>query len=262
MFHPPFSTILTINGYELKMYGVVIFLAIIAAIYTIDTVSKKLLKSVDPDILIDMYPMLIISGIIGARLYYVLLNQDYYFKYPSEILAIWHGGISIHGAILGGLIAGLFYLKRRNLPFLNYADAVSFGLCIGQVIGRWGNFFNQEAFGLPTDLPWKLYIEPMYRPNGYFSESYYHPTFLYESIFCFLIFLILLLIAKKVKNLNSGVIFFSYLTLYSTGRFFIEGLRLDSVLDINGIPIARLVSAVIFILGILGIIFCTKKRPN
>lgn len=242
------------------MYGVVIFLAIIAAIYTIDTVSKKLLKSVNPDILIDMYPTLIISGIIGARLYYVLLNQYYYFKYPSEILAIWHGGISIHGAILGGLIAGLFYLKRRNLPFLNYADAVSFGLCIGQAIGRWGNFFNSEAFGMPTDLPWKLFIPIEKRPFSLISYDFFHPTFLYESLLDLLIFFILLSLYRKFLD-KSGMIFVLYLLLYSFVRIGIEYLRVDSVLNIFGFPVAQWVSVlvIIFAMFFAAYIYSRKK---
>lgn len=260
MFTSPFSTVCSFFGYDVKMYGVMIFFAIISAVLVCNFIAKKYYKSVDTDVLYDFYPILIISGIICARLYYVILNADYYLTYPKEILALWHGGISIHGAILGGLISGIVHFKIKKLNILSYADVVVYGLAVGQAVGRWGNFFNSEAFGTPCDLPWKLYIAPMYRPEPYSSYEYFHPTFLYESIWCVLVFLILFFLVRKFQKNRSGLIFFSYLTLYSMGRFFIEGIRVDSVFNVGVVPIAQIVSVFVFLAGIAGIFYCLKKH--
>lgn len=262
MFTSPFSTAFVLGGYEIKMYGVVMFFAIICAILTVNFIAKKYYREVDIDILTDFYPILIISGIICARAYYVILNIDYYILKPSEIIALWHGGISIHGAILGGVIAGILYFKKKKLSILKYADVITYGLVMGQIIGRWGNFFNSEAFGTPCNLPWKLYIAPSYRPIEYYSYSYFHPTFLYESLFCILIFLILFFGVRKVQKERDGLIFYSYFILYSIGRFIIEGIRTDSVLNIGTVPIAQIASVLLFITGAIGCIWAINKSKK
>lgn len=262
MFTSPFSTAFEIGGFEIKMYGVMIFIAIICSILTINFVAKKYYKEIDTDVLFDFYPVLIIFGIIFARLYYVILNFDYYILKPSEIIALHHGGISIHGAILGGIIAGVIYFKKNKLSILKYADVITYGLVVGQVIGRWGNFFNSEAFGTPCNLPWKLYIAPAYRPVEYCSYSYFHPTFLYESLWCILVFLILLFGVRKIQNGRCGLVFYSYFMLYSIGRFLIEGIRTDSVLDIGSIPIAQIASVLLFITGAIGCIWVINRYKN
>lgn len=260
MFTSPFSTVFSLFGYEVKMYGVMIFFAIISAVLVCNIIAKKYYKCVDTDVLYDLYPILIISGIICARAYYVVLNFDYYVLNPSEILALWHGGISIHGAILGGFLSGVIYLGKKKLSILNYADVISYGLVVGQAVGRWGNFFNSEAFGTPCNLPWKLYIAPMYRPEQYYLYDYFHPTFLYESIWCAFVFLILFFLVRRFQKSRSGLVFFSYLSLYSIGRFFIEGLRVDSVFNVGVVPIAQIVSIFVFLAGIIGIFYCIKKN--
>ncbi len=261
MFQSPFVNAFSIGGYEVKMYGVVMFCAILLGVLVSDFIAKRYYKTVDSDVLFDFYPLMIFSGIVFARLYYVILNFDYYINHLVEIPAIWHGGISIHGAILGGILAGLFYFKKNHLPILKYADVITFGLVAAQALGRWGNFFNSEAFGTPCNLPWKLYIAPQYRPLEYCSYSYFHPTFLYESIWCILVFVVLFLFLFKFKNYHSGMVFFGYFILYSIGRFLIEGIRTDSVLNIGVVPIAQIVSVLLFIIGIVGLIYCYKKMP-
>lgn len=241
-----------------------LFLGMIFGIITTCMISKKYYKNVDLDILTDFLPFLIIFSMIGARIYYVLLSYEYYVKLPKEIFIIWHGGISIHGAILGGLIAGIIYFKCvKKIPVLPYADVISYGLAVGQAIGRWGNFFNQEAFGTPSNLPWKLYIEPASRPAALMQYSYFHPAFLYESIWNIFVFLILFFAVRKFTKDRSGIIFFSYLLLYSVGRIFIENIRIDSVLNVQNIPIALIVSIVIVFISILGLIFImhNNKKP-
>jgi len=261
MFKSPGSVAFSIFNYDIKFYGVMLFLGMLAGIFTTCLVSKKYYKNVDLDTLTDFFPILIIASIISARIYYVLLSFDYYLNNPSEIFAIWHGGISIHGAILGGLITGIIYFKIiKKTPLLTYADVISYGLAIGQCIGRWGNFFNQEAFGVPCNLPWKLYIEPAFRPLNFAQFSYFHPAFLYESIWDFFIFLILFFIVRKWAKNRFGLVFFFYLALYSFGRIFIENIRTDSVLDVQNIPIAIIVSILTFLISILGIIFIIYKN--
>src|SRR5574344_1549892 len=172
--------------------------------------------------------------------------------------------MSIQGGILGGLIFGVFYAKQHNLPILKLCDVFSYGLCLGQAIGRWGNFFNSEAFGLPTNCFCKLFIPISHRPIDFLQYSYFHPTFLYESICDFLIFLILFfcvrkLVLLKFMNKNSdGMIFFSYLILYSLVRIFIETLRIDSVLNLFGIPIAQIFCVFTILFGIMGIRYKIK----
>lgn len=264
MFTSPCVNAFSVFGFDVKMYGVMIFLAIICGVFVSECIAKKYYKDIDLDVLLDFYPVMIISGVICARLYYVLLNLAYYVKFPQEIIALWHGGISIHGAILGGFLAGIIYFGIKKLSVLSYADVVSYGLVIGQMIGRWGNFFNSEAFGSPCTLPWKLYIAPEFRPLQYKSFEYFHPTFLYESIWCFIIFCILFFFVRKNKTAKPGLIFFSYLALYSLGRFVIEGIRIDSVFNVGHIPIASIVSVVIFAASLYGVFYCTRniKMPH
>ena len=141
------------------------------------------------------------------------------------------------------------------MPFLRYADLFSFGLVTGQIIGRWGNFFNSEAFGLPTNLPWKLYIPIFSRPIEYKMKEFFHPTFLYESLLNIIVFIILFILLTKLKNRKNGIIFFSYLILYSIVRLIVETIRIDSVLNFGILHIAHITSIVFIIISILGFIF-------
>lgn len=259
MFASPFSVLFKIGAYEVKMYGIMMFLAILAGIFVSLFIAKKLYKNISSDTLLDFFPFLILFSILGARLYYVLLNLDYFLKFKSEIFAVWHGGISIHGAILGGIFYSIFYCKKNKIDFLSLMDILSPALALGQAIGRLGNFFNSEAFGLPCNLPWKLYIAPEFRPFGYSDFEFFHPTFLYEMILDVFIFAILLFILNMNKAKNKGLIFFLYLILYGIIRFIIEAFRIDSVLYVFSMPIAQLASIVFFIVGITGFIFVLKK---
>ena len=259
MFKAPASVAFSVFGYDIKYYGVMLFFAMLIGISTTVFVSKKYYKNIDLDTLLDFFPWLIVISIISARIYYVLLSLDFYLKYPKEIPAVWHGGLAIHGAIFGGLIFGIIYFKIiKKYPVLPYADVVSYGLSLGQSIGRWGNFFNSEAFGTPCNLPWKLYIAPINRPFEYMSSEYFHPTFLYESIWDIFVFFILFFVVRKLAKNTPGFIFFSYLALYSLGRIFIENIRIDSLLNIVGIPVALLVSLIVFLLSIFALIYLTK----
>lgn len=261
MFASHSQIICTIFGVNIYFYGVILALAIIVGTFVADYIGTKFFE-LKKETIIDLSPYLVIFGIIGARLYYCLLNYDFYLRFPTEILAIRHGGISIHGAILGGLIGLLIYAKRHKVSALKLADVSAIGLALAQSIGRWGNFFNSEAFGCPTDLPWKLYIAPQYRPIPYTNYEYFHPTFLYESILNLFIFGILFYIATSKSSKKEGNIALIYLILYSLARIFVEHFRIDSVCYIHGFPVAMVVSACIIVLAIIILIYRNTQKSK
>ncbi len=259
MFTSHSQIICTIFGINIYFYGVILALAIVIGTLVSEYVSTKFFE-LKKETIIDLAPYLIIFGIIGARLYYCLLNYDFYLRFPTEILAIRHGGISIHGAILGGLIGLIIFAKRHKISVLKLADISAIGLVLAQSIGRWGNFFNSEAFGLPTNLPWKLYIAPQYRPIPFTENEYFHPTFLYESILDFGIFLLLFYIATTKLFKKDGNIALCYLIMYSFARIFVEHYRIDSVCFIHGYPVAIVVSVGIIILAFIAFIINNLKK--
>ena len=254
MFQAHSQVLCTVLGVNIYFYGVILAVAIIVGTLLADYLGVKYFN-LKKDTIIDLSPYLVIMGIIGARAYYCLLNYDFYLRFPTEILAIRHGGISIHGAILGGIIGLIIFAKRYNKSISKLSDVTAIGLVLAQAIGRWGNFFNSEAFGLPTNLPWKLYIAEQYRPIPYTEYEYFHPTFLYESILDFLIFVVLLYLVRKQKFKREGSISLLYLILYSVVRIFVESLRIDSVKFVHGMPIAIVVSIGIIVMSLLVIIY-------
>ena len=189
-------------------------------------------------------------------------------RFPS-FLAIWEGGIAIHGALIGGLLSLLLFCRSKKISFVGLLDTILPSVILGQSIGRWGNFFNNEAFGLPTELPWKVFIPMQYRPIEFLDKDFFHPTFLYESIWNFLIFILLIIIFNqqtKNQRFNPGIISCLYLITYSFGRFWIEGLRLDSLClgslppyCEGGIRIAQFMSIFLFSSGLIWIIFLNSK---
>jgi phosphatidylglycerol:prolipoprotein diacylglycerol transferase len=230
-----------------------------------ETLDRR--RQVNPEIIVDLAIWLVIAAIPSARLYYVLFQWSEYAQQPAQIFAIWKGGIAIHGAILGGLIATLIFCRVNRLFFWQMADFIAPSLILGQAIGRWGNFFNSEAFGRPTDLPWKLYI-PSYviengiriprRPPGYESFEYFHPTFLYESIWNLMVFGLLLFLFVRglqwIPRLKPGTLFMAYLISYSSGRIWIEGLRMDSLM-LGPLRIAQVISLAGIAIGLLGLVW-------
>lgn len=259
MFASHSQILCTIFGVHIYYYGVILALAIIAGTFVSEYIGTKFFE-LKKETVIDLVPYLVIFGIIGARLYYCTLNSDFYLRFPTEIIAIRHGGISIHGAIIGGLAGLLIFAKRRKLSVLKLADVSAMGLVLAQSIGRWGNFFNSEAFGQPTNLPWKLYIAPQYRPIPYQGYEYFHPAFLYESILDLTIFFILFLTVKYWKTKKDGNIALIYLILYSIARIVVEQCRIDSVLYIKGFPVAIIVSGIIIIIA--GSLFIARNLPR
>jgi phosphatidylglycerol---prolipoprotein diacylglyceryl transferase len=200
-----------------------------------------------------------------ARLYYVLFEWQRYSQNPSKIFAIWEGGIAIHGAIIGGVIAGLIFARINKIYFWQLVDLIAPALILGQAIGRWGNFFNSEAFGAPTGLPWKLYISPEFRPLDYKQFDYFHPTFLYESIWNLMVFALLIYLffwgLRHRDRLKLGTLGCVYLAAYSSGRVWIEALRTDSLM-LGFLKVAQIISLSAIVLGLYGLFWLYYlKRP-
>jgi len=222
-------------------------------------------RNVDPNLLGDLVIWLVIGAIPAARLYYVLFEWKQYSQHPEQIIAIWNGGIAIHGAIIGGTLAAIIFSRIQKISFWQLADLVAPSLILGQAIGRWGNFFNSEAFGDPTDLPWKLYIPQQRRPLNFINFEYFHPTFLYESLWNLMVLgLLMTLFFRGLKGkprLKVGTIALVYMVAYSLGRVWIEGLRTDSLM-IGPLRIAQIVSLIAISLGLLGLAWLyLLRRP-
>lgn len=262
MFASPGDTAFQFGVIKIYWYGICMACAILLGIFTSVKISRKFYPRVNLDAFYDLMFYVLLGGIAGARLYYAVLNWAYFGENLWDIPKLWTGGLSIHGAILGGFLTGVVYLKSKKLNLWMYIDVTTFGLCVGQIFGRLGNFFNSEAFGAPTDLPWKLFIPLINRPEGYEHFAFFHPTFLYEMIWNAFVVFILYWVVKKHQQKQYGQIFFTYLILYSIGRIFIEKLRLDSVFDFYGYPIAMWVSAALIIIGIAGLNLVQKNKKG
>ncbi len=256
---PPCVNYFNIFGLKIYFYSLCIFFAVLVSFFAMLFFAKTYKTKIQTPVLFDITPLLVIFSILGARVYYVLLSYEYFLYHPASIFMIWQGGIAIHGAIIGGIIFGALYLKLKKLPFFDYADIFTLVLPLGQAIGRWGNFFNSEAFGLPSYSFFKLFVSPIFRPLEYLNYSYFHPTFLYESFFDILIFLILIFVYKKTAEKFSGITFFVYILLYSLVRFFLEFVRIDSVFYLFGIPFPAFISFFGVLIGIIGIFIRIKR---
>ena len=244
--------------FKIYYYSLFIFLGVLMALVVVYLELRK--EKVDRDKLVDVVFYTIIWAFIGARLYYVIFNLSYYLNNPLEIFYVWHGGLAIHGGILGGFLYLLFHSRKQKSNLLKFLDIVVVGLILGQALGRWGNFFNSEAYGSLTTLGelQALGIPQFIIEGMYINGNYYQPTFFYESICDFLGFITLVLVRYKKKNLRVGQLSGIYLMWYSVTRFFIEGLRMDSLM-LGPIRVAQLVSIVLCIIGIY-LIFIRKSK--
>lgn len=252
------SVLLDLGFLKIKWYSFFIFIAFLSASILIYKESKK--KNIKEDIITNLLFYGIIIGILGARTYFVLFNLDYYLNNPQEILMIWNGGLAIHGGIIATLIFVLIYSKKEKLNLPLITDIIVVGLIIAQAIGRWGNFFNQEAYGRIIELSYlkNLHI-PKFIINGmYIDGNYREPTFLYESILNVIGFIILLVLRKN-KKIHTGTLTSIYLIWYGLVRFFIEILRSDSLM-LGNLKIAMLVSLTGVIIGIIVLIRSIKNN--
>ena len=241
-----------IGPLSIRWYGVLIASAVLIGVNLSQYLASR--RQVNPELLSDLAIWMVLAAIPSARLYYVLFQWRDYASNPASIVAIWQGGIAIHGAILGGTIAALIFARLKRVSFWQLADLVAPSLILGQAIGRWGNFFNSEAFGSPTDLPWKLFIPLDRRPIGLENVSYYHPTFLYESLWNLGVFALLMFLFFKRPRLKIGTLFLTYMVAYSAGRVWIEGLRTDSLM-LGFLRIAQVVSLSAMVLGAVGLVW-------
>ncbi|MDD3236789.1 MAG: prolipoprotein diacylglyceryl transferase [Candidatus Gastranaerophilales bacterium] len=262
MFASPGVVAFSVFNYPIHWYGIIMALSILTGLYVISLIRRKFYASVPADFVLDLAFYVILGGVLGARIYYVLADYAYYSKFPMDALAIWHGGLSIHGAIIGGITVAAIVVKRYKQNFLQVADLLVYGLVVGQIIGRWGNFFNSEAFGLPCSLPWKLFIPKESRPVEFYNVDFFHPTFLYESLISIFIFFILFFVVRKLAKGKDGVIFFSYMMMYGVSRIFVESIRIDSVLNLMGLPIAVWVSVLFLIIGAVGVSTICKQSEK
>lgn len=230
-----------------RWYGVIIAVGILLGYFIAQASVQRV--GHDKDTLVDIIFWSAIFGFIVARLYFVIFQWPYYIQNPIEIPMIWHGGIAIHGGLIGGFVTGIILCKIKNLNPFQIGDVIAPSMILGQGIGRWGNFVNHEAHGGPVS---RTFLENLHIPdfiinNMYIDGKYYHPTFLYESVWDILGFIVLIVLRK---HLRVGDTFCLYLIWYSIGRFFVEGMRTDSLMLTEGIRVAQLMSVILIIVGI------------
>lgn len=254
----------SIGPLTIRFYGIILMSGALIGGFLAVREAKR--RGYDPEIVWDMFIYLLIGGIIGARLWHILtpspstgITTGWYFTHPLDALAIWKGGLGIPGAIIGGLITLYLYSRKTGINFAEWTDIISPSLALGQAIGRWGNFFNQELYGAPTNLPWKLYIDPAHRLANYLDVEHYHPLFLYESLWNLMNMFLLLWISRRfADSLKNGDIFLIYLIVYPIGRFFLDFLRLDASL-VGGININQTIMAVVALIAAVSLYLRHRK---
>lgn len=237
----------SIFGIDVMWYGVLMATGMILG--TLIALKEAKRVGIKEDDILDLAIFAIPAGLLGARLYYVIFNWEYYSQNPSQILNFRGGGMAIHGALIAGILTGYIFTKIKKIDFWKMADTVILGMPLAQAIGRWGNFINGEAHGGPTDLPWGIIVDGVK----------VHPTFLYESIWDLGIFVFLWMFRKKKKYEGQVIVY--YVILYSLGRFFIEGLRTDSLM-IGPLRMAQVISLAGVIGGIIVHIYLSKKNKE
>ena len=269
----PSRVAFTLFGRDVYWYGVLMALGILIAVWL--TLKEGKRKRLTEDDILDMCLVIIPSGVVGARLYYVIFEWASYASNPIRALYIWEGGLAIYGAVIGGLLGMFIYSRVRKIRFLKLADCIAPGLVLAQAIGRWGNFFNREAFGEYTDRLFAMRLpvdavrsgditekmrEHMERINGV-SYIQVHPTFLYESLWCAVLLIILVLYRKHKKY--EGELFLLYLFGYGLGRVWIEGLRTDQLLLPEiGLPVSQLLAGALVIGTGIAMLYLGRHHKN
>lgn len=228
---------------SIRWYALLIAFALIISLFLMLKRARQV--GIKEEFILDFFIWGIPSGIIGGRLYYVIFKLDYYLKYPIKIFAMREGGMAIHGVVIGGILALLLLCKKREISFLKMADLTAPALILGQAIGRWGNFINQEAYGGIVSKSYISNFPEFIQKQMYIRGNYHHPAFLYESLWNLFVFLFLIFIRNK-GFLKKGDILFMYLIGYSVGRFFIEGLRTDSLM-LGSMRVAQLISIILIV---------------
>ena len=257
--------ILTINpvafklgNLSVKWYGIIMAVAIILAVSMAIFEGRK--RQIESDDFMDLLLWAVPIGYVGARIYYVIFEWHYYSQHLDEIIAIWNGGIAIYGGLLAGLAVLLVFCYKRMLPPFLMLDIITPGVMAAQILGRWGNFINQEAHGGPTTL---AFLQSLHLPDFIINQMkiggvYYQPTFLYESFFNLIGLLIILLLRHRKYLFKQGEIFMLYLAWYSVVRFFVEGMRTDSLYLLGSIRVSQMLSVILLIVVI--VLFIYRRR--
>ncbi|MEH7352803.1 prolipoprotein diacylglyceryl transferase [Neobacillus drentensis] len=244
---------------EVHWYGIIIGSGLALALFLAIREGDR--RGLPKDTFADLMLWAIPIAIISARIYYVIFEWDYYVNHPADIPKIWNGGIAIHGALIGSVITTIIFAKKRGLSFWKIADIAAPSIILGQAIGRWGNFMNQEAHGGEVT---RSFLENLHLPDFiinqmYINGTYYHPTFLYESIWDLIGFFLLILLRRV--NLRRGEMFLSYVIWYSVGRFYVEGLRTDSLM-LGSLRMAQTISVVLIVVSVAIILYRRTKQNN
>ena len=263
---PPSPIIFEAGPFAMRWYG--LFIALGIAVATFVTSRELARRGYDGALALDALFFVVPLGFIGARVYHVLTDYDLYADDPFPgVFEVWNGGLGIYGGVVGGFLGVLIFARVRGISPLMFADAIAPGLILAQAIGRWGNYFNQELFGRPSDLPWAIRIAPENRPQGFQDAASFHPTFLYESIWNVLVFFVLLYVARRfASRLKNGDVFLLYVSLYSVGRFFVESLRIDPAFllgDFRGnLFVASVLALTFALIFLLRHSSTGRKRPS
>lgn len=253
---------ISIGPIKIYWYGIIIALAMLIGISLATKEAQKL--GLEEDTMVDMALWAIPIGFIGARLYYVLFKWDYYIQNPSEIIAIWNGGIAIYGGLIAGGLAVYWFARRKKMTLTLLLDILAPSVLLAQSIGRWGNFINQEAHGGAVS---RQFLETLYLPEFIIEQmningTYYHPTFLYESLWSLLGFILLIILRNQKDLLRRGEVALSYVIWYSFGRFFIEGMRTDSLWIGDIMRVSQVLSLVLFISAIILLVYRRRDYPS
>jgi phosphatidylglycerol:prolipoprotein diacylglycerol transferase len=259
---PPSPVMFEVGPFALRYYGLCIALGIIVATWLTGGELER--KDYDGTLALDSLFFIVPLGFVGARAYHVATDYELYAADPFPgVFAVWNGGLGIYGGVVGGFIGLLIFARIRDISPWAFADAIAPGLVLAQAIGRWGNYFNQELFGRPSDLPWAIRIAPENRPAEFSDVSTFHPTFLYECIWDVFVCLILLWVARRFADrLKNGDIFVLYVSLYSFGRFFVETLRVDPAFLIGGTIRGNLFVSSVLALGFTMIFLLRHSGPR
>lgn len=238
-------------GLPIRWYGLFVLAAMLVSVALMGQLARR--RGLDPEFVFDAAPIVIVAGVIGARIYYLLLRNDYYRDNPDDLLTLQLQGLTIHGALIAGTLAFIYLCRRRGQPVRRWIDVVIAVVPIGQAIGRWGNWANQEAFGTPSTLPWAVHIDPDRRPVQYAAQETFHPAFLYEGImnlFAAAVLVWILLRIPRSSRLRDGDVLGAYCVLYGVIRLIVERVRTDS-LYIGAWPAAYWLSGVLIVAGLL-----------
>lgn len=248
-FHDPVA--FHIFDLAIRWYGLFILTAILVGVAIARHLAGQ--RGLDPEFPLDAAPVVVIAAVVGARIYYLLLRQDYYRENPDQLVSLQLQGLTIHGALIAGVLTFAVLCRRRGQPFWTWADVVIAAVPIGQAIGRLGNWANQEAFGTPSSLPWAVHIDPSNRPSEYATEETFHPTFLYEGILNLGVASVLIWLVLRVPRhprFRDGDVLAAYCVLYGLVRLPVESVRTDS-LYIGPLPAAYWLSGGLIVLGLV-----------